>query len=593
MNPDTNIILLKGSSIRPTNTLESNMILDEDLVDIEDPSVEQKHGHYPGTHLEYEDNTQVNDVDDNYEENNHNEDNYTDYDGNNYDANNYQNNYDENNYESNYDENNYDGSYDENNYEVNYDENNYESNYDENNYDGSYDDNYEDNDDNNYDENNYDDNYEGNNDGNYDVNNNEDNSDGDHDENNYDENHDENHNDNINAPISTGSSTVSVASTNEESVRPRRIPKSILANQQKFLEALERQKRMQTKKDKNSKNSRNGKNAKNSKNDKKSKTNKKSTNNQVTSYNDSSAMAKRRVIVAGKVKYIPVKETAVDSTVTSTDMDLGVTSTDMDLGVASTNTIGSKSNLKSGVKSNSKSNSKSNDNDPTILMNSRKTSGTTPEATEHISSRVTNQSKSTTKDPDNLTETLTYVNSSVANTNNNTLTDANAETAMEKKLPSGLAKKMNIFNTMQAKLNANNANKNKFAKGSGSNKKIPKKYAERIENAIRNQTIKNVKNFAELRKVKAMQDITTDPGIDLTKASIMELKRLKAEQRRKENLDNKKRDEGKKESVIQEILSNDKMSKFSKMVAIKNLQVNSRNRRNPVNKLQRMEINSG
>jgi len=93
-------------------------------------------------------------------------------------------------------------------------------------------------------------------------------------------------------------------------------------------------------------------------------------------------------------------------------------------------------------------------------------------------------------------------------------------------------------------------------------------------------TVKNVKNFSDLRRVRALESITDDPNIDTNKASIGELRKLKVEQRKKDQLDAKKKlESNKKETAIQDILKNDKMSKFAKTVAIKNLSINSRNKK--------------
>ena len=122
-----------------------------------------------------------------------------------------------------------------------------------------------------------------------------------------------------------------------------------------------------------------------------------------------------------------------------------------------------------------------------------------------------------------------------------------------------------------------------FSKKNGtSGKKIPSKYAKQIEKDVKQQTVKNIKNFSDLRRIKAMQDIDPDTNIDANKASIIELRKLRTEQRKRENAELQKRaKENKRESAIQEILRNDKMSKFGQTLAIKNLSINSRNRRPP------------
>lgn len=107
------------------------------------------------------------------------------------------------------------------------------------------------------------------------------------------------------------------------------------------------------------------------------------------------------------------------------------------------------------------------------------------------------------------------------------------------------------------------------------NHKIPSRYAKIIEKQIKKETEKNVKNFKDLRRIKALNDINIDNDLDVTKASITELRKLRIEQRKTKQamLNNTKT---KKESKIQEILSNDKLSKFSKLVAMNNLSTNSR-----------------
>lgn len=118
-------------------------------------------------------------------------------------------------------------------------------------------------------------------------------------------------------------------------------------------------------------------------------------------------------------------------------------------------------------------------------------------------------------------------------------------------------------------------------------KKIPTKYAQKIDNDVKKQTVKNVKNFSDLRRVKAIQEVE-HVDVDANKASILELRKIKIEQRKKEQAELRNRNEAnKRETAMQEILKNDKMSKFAKTVAIKNLSVNSRHR----NVVKTKEIN--
>jgi hypothetical protein len=109
---------------------------------------------------------------------------------------------------------------------------------------------------------------------------------------------------------------------------------------------------------------------------------------------------------------------------------------------------------------------------------------------------------------------------------------------------------------------------------------LPTKYSKQIESDIKKKTIKNVKTFSDLRRVKAIQDIDTDMYGNTTNASIIELRKLRIEQRKKNQHEQKQKDESnKRESRRNEILSSNKMSKFAKAVAIKNLSVNCRNKR--------------
>ena len=108
-------------------------------------------------------------------------------------------------------------------------------------------------------------------------------------------------------------------------------------------------------------------------------------------------------------------------------------------------------------------------------------------------------------------------------------------------------------------------------------KKIPSKYARQIESDVKKHTIKNVKSFSDLRRIKALQDINATTDMDTNKASIIELRKLHFEQRKKEQLLAKQNFEAnKRDSAIADILKNDKMTKFAKTIAIKNLSVNSR-----------------
>lgn len=125
----------------------------------------------------------------------------------------------------------------------------------------------------------------------------------------------------------------------------------------------------------------------------------------------------------------------------------------------------------------------------------------------------------------------------------------------------------------------------KKSEGSKCSRKIPSKYAKKVEEEVKQQTIKNVKNFSDLRRIRVMQTIMPDSEMDTARASIAELRKLKVAQRKKELAELKiKSEANKKESAVQEILNNSNMSKFAKTVAIKNLSASSRHRNKEMTK---------
>ena len=106
---------------------------------------------------------------------------------------------------------------------------------------------------------------------------------------------------------------------------------------------------------------------------------------------------------------------------------------------------------------------------------------------------------------------------------------------------------------------------------------IPERYARQINKDIKTKAAKNINNFSDLRRIRAIDQIEHDPSFDAEKASIVELRKMKAEQRRRERQElNNTQGLCKRESTVQAILKNDRMSKFAKTVAIKNLSINSR-----------------
>jgi hypothetical protein len=185
------------------------------------------------------------------------------------------------------------------------------------------------------------------------------------------------------------------------------------------------------------------------------------------------------------------------------------------------------------------------------------------------------------KEEDNETEIMPIVRSerrSLITTPQKS--DDTSENVSTKKIPQGLAKKMEQHQQLQQQRQLQPKSGSKSSQVNVSHgHRIPSKYAKHIENEVKKQTIKNVRNFSDLRKIKEMQnlDITMDPS----KVSIQELRKLSLEKRKKDLLEQKKNSESnKKETAVQSILNNEKMSKFSKMVAIRNLSANSRRKIN-------------
>lgn len=112
------------------------------------------------------------------------------------------------------------------------------------------------------------------------------------------------------------------------------------------------------------------------------------------------------------------------------------------------------------------------------------------------------------------------------------------------------------------------------------NGRMPDRYAKQIEKDVKKTTIKNVKTFSDLRRVRTMEDLQVDSTVDLNRVSMNELRRMKMEQKKREALANKHK-QNKTESQVQTIMNDEKMSKFSKMIAVNNLAVNSRHKKKP------------
>ena len=311
------------------------------------------------------------------------------------------------------------------------------------------------------------------------------------------------------------------------SKKKRGLPKAMLVNQQKYLEALEKQQRMINA------------SKKNKQGDKKNKKNAPTLSDPPKKVSASAIPpGTRRVIIAGKVKYLPINSGTNDTTQLN----------DVTQSNETTNTVPKSDVRKAPMKQTVK---------PSVKPPTAKTTSINkPPVTQPIV-------KLLLKSPEQVN---------------------NVEQSDISKIPPSIAA-VKIINEMKQ-----SANKNKQATPTPA-RRIPAQYAKQIENDVKKQTVKNVKNFSDLRRIKALEDIAPDANIDANRASIIELRKLRIEQRKKDQLEQRKRSESnRKESAIQEILSNDKMTKFSKAIAIKNLSVNSRTRKNCTNSNQQQAV---
>lgn len=114
-------------------------------------------------------------------------------------------------------------------------------------------------------------------------------------------------------------------------------------------------------------------------------------------------------------------------------------------------------------------------------------------------------------------------------------------------------------------------------------RRIPQKFALQNEMDIKKKTISNVKTFAELRKVATMQTLNPTDSMDITKASIAELRKLKLEQRKQEQEAHRRQQETtKNDSVLKNIMGDENLSQYGKLLAIKKLSAGNRSTRQPV-----------
>lgn len=398
--------------------------------------------------------------------------------------------------------------------------------------------------------------------------------------------------------------------------KKRGLPKTMMANQQKYMEALEKQQKMMNalklkKKSQpvtNKKGKKNGQVVVNN-------SNKSAQQNQ-----DSSLSGTRRVIVGGKVKYLPIKTESVPTNPSNLNVPASNKSTLNQVKPSAqslvnktkeTKVIAKKPIISKPVTKTPVNLSRVNkvevedyvdvdddyvdddhvdENEDQIPMFKKeqinksvvnKSVFNKSNVNKNMSSLQSNKLKQTA--PSKMSQVSSKTNRVVVPQQRIKQVQENTDEIVEpvKKIPSAIAQKMEIHKAKLAKDMAMVAKKNKMTPG----KKLPSKYAKQIESEVKKQTVKNVKNFSDLRRIKALQDIVPDNEIDSNKASINELRKLRIEQRKREQADQKKKAmSNKRESAVQEILKNEKMSKFAKAVAIKNLSVNSRNRRNVVDK---------
>ncbi|AGC02123.1 hypothetical protein H012_gp332 [Acanthamoeba polyphaga moumouvirus] len=328
-------------------------------------------------------------------------------------------------------------------------------------------------------------------------------------------------------------------------------PKSILANQQKYLEILEKQNRMLNK----------NKKINNQKNQKEE-----MPKNKVNTDGP-----KRRVIIGGKVKYLPISKNE------NNEQDKQVLIMREDEKLLSETEISNILPNNLGKNNQEKDNHEKNNLEKNNLeKNNVDENGVEENNPEENDIKMEVIKKRRPMSMNKFSKTGVNNNNIMDNKENTKeITDNITET--ERKIPSAIAKKMEMHAAKQAK-EANLPGRKK-----SNTKKIPSKYAKQMENDVKKQTVRNVKSFSDLRRIKTLQDISSGDLQDTNKASMTELRKLRMEQKKREQAELRKRaEENKRESAIQEILKNDKMSKFAQVVAIKNLSVNSRNRRRNV-----------
>ena len=304
---------------------------------------------------------------------------------------------------------------------------------------------------------------------------------------------------------------------NLSSQKARRVPKTILANQQKYLETREKERKILDKaKGKGNKNEK-------TKTDSKNTQTTQSVQSNAGKSDQVNTGAMKRVVIAGKVRYVPILES------------------------------------NEGNEGNEGNHNQSQSEKPIPVKNSN-------QIPSHMSNQIDgnkSDGKQTLNKPnkqrsiDPVSKEIDPYESRLNSTDKSNRTNSSNEKTLKQL-------RHNTDNTPQR------------------DSRIPSKYAKEIEKTVKHNTTKNVKSFADLRRVRALENL--DTSVDVNTSSMVEIRRLKTEQRKKELAEAKHRVENNKsESAVQKILNDDKMSKFSKTVAIKNLSANSRTKkRNPV-----------
>jgi hypothetical protein len=108
--------------------------------------------------------------------------------------------------------------------------------------------------------------------------------------------------------------------------------------------------------------------------------------------------------------------------------------------------------------------------------------------------------------------------------------------------------------------------------------RIPNAIYKHMEQDIKKKTIQNAKNLEDLRRISALQDIIPEMGIDIERATLIELRKLKAKQQheRRAKEAQSKPEPSERTQKIDSILNNTKLSNFQKMVALRNSALSTR-----------------